>query len=66
MAAPKIFLHPERAKGSGNQPLSLFFPLPFSAHSNDVIMPQYAIERLYELTKDRKTYITTEVGQHQM
>ncbi|MDU8356942.1 acetolactate synthase 3 large subunit, partial [Pseudomonas syringae pv. actinidiae] len=33
--------------------------------SNDVIMPQYAIERLYELTKDRDTYITTEVGQHQ-
>ena len=30
------------------------------------IMPQYAIERLYELTKDRDTYITTEVGQHQM
>jgi acetolactate synthase-1/2/3 large subunit len=32
----------------------------------DVIMPQYAIERLYELTKHRDTYITTEVGQHQM
>lgn len=31
-----------------------------------VIMPQYAVERLYELTKDRDTYITTEVGQHQM
>jgi acetolactate synthase-1/2/3 large subunit len=34
--------------------------------SSDVIKPQYAIERLYELTKDRDTYITTEVGQHQM
>src|SRR5690606_39345860 len=34
--------------------------------SADVIMPQYAIERLYEHTKDRDTYITTEVGQHQM
>jgi acetolactate synthase I/II/III large subunit len=34
--------------------------------SHDVIMPQYAIQRLYELTKDRDTYITTEVGQHQM
>jgi acetolactate synthase-1/2/3 large subunit len=33
---------------------------------DDVIMPQYAIQRLYELTKDRDTYITTEVGQHQM
>jgi acetolactate synthase-1/2/3 large subunit len=34
--------------------------------SNEIIKPQYAIERLYELTKDRDTYITTEVGQHQM
>ena len=34
--------------------------------NKDVIMPQYAIHRLYELTKDRDTYITTEVGQHQM
>jgi len=32
----------------------------------DVIMPQYAVERLYALTKDLDTYITTEVGQHQM
>ena len=31
-----------------------------------VIMPQLAVERLYALTKDRDTYITTEVGQHQM
>ncbi len=35
-------------------------------NSNDYIMPQYALERLYELTKDRDLYITTEVGQHQM
>ena len=34
--------------------------------NNDVIMPQYALERLYEQTKDMDTYITTEVGQHQM
>ncbi|OJY06274.1 MAG: acetolactate synthase 3 large subunit [Rhizobiales bacterium 63-22] len=34
--------------------------------NRDVIMPQYAIQRLFELTKDRDTYITTEVGQHQM
>ncbi len=34
--------------------------------SRDVIMPQYAVERLFELTKGRDTYITTEVGQHQM
>ncbi len=36
------------------------------AQGDDVIMPQHAIQRLYELTKDRDTYITTEVGQHQM
>ena len=34
--------------------------------NKDVIMPQFAIERLYEATKDKDTYITTEVGQHQM
>jgi acetolactate synthase-1/2/3 large subunit len=31
-----------------------------------VIKPQYALERLEALTKDRDRYITTEVGQHQM
>jgi acetolactate synthase-1/2/3 large subunit len=35
-------------------------------HSDTVIKPQYAIERLYALTRDRDVYITTEVGQHQM
>jgi acetolactate synthase I/II/III large subunit len=35
-------------------------------NSKEIIKPQYAIQRLYELTKDRDTYITTEVGQHQM
>ena len=34
--------------------------------NRDVIMPQYAVQRLYELTKDRDTFISTEVGQHQM
>ena len=34
--------------------------------SEETIKPQYAIERLYELTKDKDAYITTEVGQHQM
>ena len=34
--------------------------------STTAIKPQYAVQRLYELTKDRDTYITTEVGQHQM
>jgi len=36
------------------------------ANSKSIIKPQYAIQRLYELTKDRDAYITTEVGQHQM
>ena len=35
-------------------------------NSEDTIKPQYAIQRLYELTKNKDTYITTEVGQHQM
>ncbi|MGB6700375.1 MAG: acetolactate synthase 3 large subunit, partial [Methylocella sp.] len=35
-------------------------------NAKDVIKPQYAVQRLYELTKARDTYITTEVGQHQM
>ena len=35
-------------------------------NSNESIKPQYAIQRLYELTKNKETYITTEVGQHQM
>jgi acetolactate synthase-1/2/3 large subunit len=33
---------------------------------NKTIKPQYAIQRLYELTKNKDTFITTEVGQHQM
>jgi len=35
-------------------------------NSTEIIKPQYAVQRLYELTKDKDTYITTEVGQHQM
>ncbi|MBN9067115.1 MAG: biosynthetic-type acetolactate synthase large subunit, partial [Rhizobiales bacterium] len=34
--------------------------------NSEVIMPQLAIERLYEATKGRDTFITTEVGQHQL
>src|SRR5262249_15899661 len=34
--------------------------------SSELIKPQYAIERLYALTRDGDVYITTEVGQHQM
>ncbi|MSO53828.1 MAG: acetolactate synthase 3 large subunit [Rhodospirillales bacterium] len=36
-------------------------------HDSKIIMPQYALQRLYDLTKHRDdVYITTEVGQHQM
>jgi len=35
-------------------------------NNKDVIKPQYAIQRLYELTKTQDAFITTEVGQHQM
>ncbi len=35
-------------------------------NSDKIIKPQYAIERLYALTRERDTFITTEVGQHQM
>jgi acetolactate synthase-1/2/3 large subunit len=35
-------------------------------NSATIIKPQYAIQRLYELTKDQDVYITTDVGQHQM
>jgi acetolactate synthase-1/2/3 large subunit len=36
--------------------------------TSDVIMPQHAIERLYEasLRSGKETFVTTEVGQHQM
>ena len=35
-------------------------------NSNELIKPQHAVQRLYELTKAQDTFITTEVGQHQM
>lgn len=34
--------------------------------SDSIIKPQYALERLRDLTKNVETFITTEVGQHQM
>jgi acetolactate synthase-1/2/3 large subunit len=40
---------------------SLAFPA-----SDEQIMPQQAIRRLWEMTRDRDPVITTEVGQHQM
>jgi len=35
-------------------------------NSSKIIKPQHAVQRLYELTKSKDVYITTEVGQHQM
>ena len=35
-------------------------------NSGNAIKPQYALQRLYEATKGRDVYFTTEVGQHQM
>tara|TARA_B100000780_G_scaffold226701_1_gene165920 strand:- start:162 stop:1145 length:984 start_codon:yes stop_codon:yes gene_type:complete len=35
-------------------------------NSKNTIKPQHAVQRLYELTKNQDTFITTEVGQHQM
>src|SRR5436305_8035360 len=34
--------------------------------NNDIILPQFAIQKLFEATRGKDTYITTEVGQHQM
>ena len=40
--------------------------LRYDRARRDLIKPQYALERLYALTRDRDPFITTEVGQHQM
>jgi acetolactate synthase-1/2/3 large subunit len=34
--------------------------------SDEVIKPQYVIEKLWELTRDSDCYVTSDVGQHQM
>ncbi len=35
-------------------------------NSSEVIKPQMVVEKLWQLTKDRDCYITSDVGQHQM
>jgi acetolactate synthase-1/2/3 large subunit len=35
-------------------------------NSTEVIKPQYVVEKLWELTRGRDAYITSDVGQHQM
>lgn len=42
------------------------FPLTYKEQSPALINQQYAIEELWRQTKDRDTYITVGVGQHQM
>ncbi|MCG6907043.1 MAG: biosynthetic-type acetolactate synthase large subunit [Desulfobacteraceae bacterium] len=39
---------------------------PLAYQQGEAIKPQFVIEKLYELTRDRETIITTEVGQNQM
>ena len=40
--------------------------LAYPKRSGSTILPQYAIQRLFELTRAREPVISTEVGQHQM
>jgi len=64
-----------KAKGHKPQPITQWWEtidrwrakkcLAYQA-SEALIKPQYAIDRLYALTRGRDVYITTEVGQHQM
>jgi acetolactate synthase-1/2/3 large subunit len=39
---------------------------PLAYQQGEAIKPQFVIEKLYELTRDKDTIITTEVGQNQM
>ncbi|HSB36668.1 MAG TPA: biosynthetic-type acetolactate synthase large subunit [Thermoanaerobaculia bacterium] len=41
------------------------FPLHYR-RKDDAILPQYAIERLWQMTRGRRPILTTDVGQHQM
>ena len=40
--------------------------MKYSLGNGDVIKPQYVVETLWNMTKDADTYITSDVGQHQM
>ncbi len=41
-------------------------PLSYEQDPDQLIKPQYLIDRLYQLTKDRDPVVSTDVGQHQM
>lgn len=38
----------------------------YKQEGSKVIKPQYALDRLYELSKPKQPFVTTDVGQHQM
>jgi len=40
--------------------------LKYDRSNHDVIKPQFVVETLWNMTKDADTYITSDVGQHQM
>jgi acetolactate synthase-1/2/3 large subunit len=40
--------------------------LKYDRGNKEVIKPQYVVETLWNMTKDSETYITSDVGQHQM
>lgn len=40
--------------------------LKYDRGNKDVIKPQYVVETLWNMTKDADTYVTSDVGQHQM
>jgi acetolactate synthase-1/2/3 large subunit len=40
--------------------------LKYDRGNQEVIKPQYVVETLWNMTKDADTYITSDVGQHQM
>ncbi|KQM79697.1 acetolactate synthase 3 catalytic subunit [Xylophilus sp. Leaf220] len=40
--------------------------LAYDRGNGDVIKPQFVVETLWNMTKDVETYITSDVGQHQM
>jgi acetolactate synthase-1/2/3 large subunit len=42
------------------------YPFTYKNNNDDTILAQYAIQELWRQTKDRDTYITVGVGQHQM
>jgi acetolactate synthase I/II/III large subunit len=40
--------------------------LRYDRHNKEVVKPQHVLETLWSMTKDVETYITSDVGQHQM